>query len=131
MSQELWRFDTARFSIRLTAEIDTDADLSWRDEEQATYDDERGVEYYVFTVAAYLDGRKLAWDSLGGSGYSDVREFFTEHRSPDPMNRNCSIMRAARGDNVSICHYFPDMVTNVAAEARAALATMPKVRANT
>jgi hypothetical protein len=37
------------------------------------------------------------------------------------MNRNCSLMRQARGQIVVICHYFPDMVRIVCAEARATL----------
>jgi hypothetical protein len=34
------------------------------------------------------------------------------------MNRNCSIMRAARGGNVCICHYFPGMVAEAINAAR-------------
>lgn len=39
------------------------------------------------------------------------------------MNRNCSIMRAANGDNVMIGHYFPDMVREAVRQARAWLAS--------
>ena len=58
-----------------------------------------------------------------------LERFWTDHRDSDPMNRNCSIMRAARGGNVVICHYFPDMVRTAVDEARKALANIPYLRA--
>ena len=44
------------------------------------------------------------------------------------MNRNCTIMRAARGGNVCIGHYFPSMVHEAISEARKTLASTPKLR---
>jgi len=38
------------------------------------------------------------------------------------MNRNCAPMRAARGDNVVVGHYFPQMVRQAIADARRTLA---------
>jgi hypothetical protein len=55
------------------------------------------------------------------------REFYTGHRDTDPMNRNCSIMRAARSENVVICHYFPSMVQEAISAARTELARLKSV----
>ena len=126
--QTLWTFHTRRFKVTLACEPDQDADLSWRDQEQADYDEAHGVEYWLFRVAVYLDGYEIAADYLGGSGYSDPNAFGREHRDPDPMNRNCSIMRAVHGQDVSICHYFPDMVRNAISEARICLENPPRLR---
>lgn len=127
----LWEFATERFRVELTAELDEDFDLSERDPQQVEYDDANGVEYYDFACRVYLDDAEIAADYLGGSGYSDVREFVTAHRDPDPLNRNCSAMRAAKGANVVICHYFPGMVQQAIHEARQAIGRMqslPKLR---
>lgn len=117
----LYEFHTDRFTIACTADYDLDHDLSWRDADQVAYDDAHGVEYYQFDVTVTYRGRIIGRSSLGGSGYSDPRTFVKEHRDPNPMNRNCTPMRAARG-NVCICHYFPDMVREALAEARSFLA---------
>lgn len=101
----IWQFDTARFSVRLNCEYDQDPDLSWRDEEQEEYDREHGVEYYVFCVEVLCDGVVIGRDYLGGSGYSDPRDFAKE-----------------RGG------YFSDMVSEAIREARKWLASRPHVR---
>lgn len=128
MRENLWTFKTARFQVSLLAEIERYPDLSWRDEEQERYDAEHGVEYYCFSVVVLLDGRVIARDTLGDSGYANPHDFAREHRDPDPMNRNCSIMRAARG-NVCIGHYFPDMIHTAIGEAREYLSkALPRIR---
>jgi hypothetical protein len=67
------------------------------------------------------EGRLLADDTLGNCIYLTLDEFATSHRDADPMNRNCTLMRQARGQNVIICHSFPDMVRVVCAAARVTL----------
>jgi len=121
MAEELWAFNTTNLRARLVAEIDEDPDLSWRDEEQERYDEERGVTYYVFSVIVDWQGVEVSRDVLCGCGYSDIREFLTAHRDPDPLNRNSSIMRAAKGEHTAICHYFPSMVFQAITDARSAL----------
>lgn len=127
---EMWKFKTASFRIVAMIEQDYDLDLSW-DETGETREKLESGEWQSFgtTVTVYTkDGHELASDSLWGSIYAEPWDFFTEHRSADPMNRNCSAMRQARGAAVTICHYFPDMVTGVVRQAREALCKMPKVR---
>ena len=130
MSDTLWKFDTARFSIVCTAEEEWDVDLSW-DETGETAGKLASGEYVAFCakVAVYLDGREIASDYLGQCIYDRSPDFVTAHRGPDPMDRNCSIMRAERGHNVAICHYFPDMVSVAISEARKALQDIPTMRA--
>jgi len=81
-------------------------------------------------VIVQLDGTIIGADLLGGSVYKSGEEsdFWTAHRDPDPMNRNCSIMRAKAGKPVAICHYFPEMVRAAIAEARDHLADIPTMR---
>ena len=64
------------------------------------------------------EGNVLATDYLGNCIYKSLQEFASGHRDPDPLNRNCSLMRQARGQDMIICHYFPDMVRIVCDEAR-------------
>lgn len=88
-------------------------------------------EYVAFSslVTVELDGNPIASDYLGGSVYAreSVSDFWTDHRSADPMNRNCSIMRAKRCENCAIGHYFPDMVKAAIQEAREHIRNMPSV----
>ena len=67
------------------------------------------------------EGHVLAADHLGNCIYASLHEFASGHRDADPLNRNCSLMRQARGQNVVICHYFPDMVRIVCEAARVTL----------
>ena len=129
------RFKTARFEVELLIERNFCYQYDGDDENGETQAKLDGGEYVAFDsrVVVYLDGEEIASasDSLSGSVYGadDWREFFTAHRDSDPMNRNCSIMRAARGDNCCICHYFPDMVAQAVAEARRVLRSRPFIRA--
>lgn len=135
-SRPAWSFSTPRFTVALILERDPNYTYDGDDENNETQDKLDSGEFVAFdsTVVVDLDGEEIARNSLGGSVYDSdrVREFFTDHRDPDPMNRNCSLMRAARGDNVCICHYFPDMVREAVREARATLleraATLPRLR---
>ncbi len=118
--EAIWRFDTRRFTI--TCEVtpcqDDPADtFGFEDDIEAVRNG--SVEYFdarVRVVSAW--GDELGSDYLGACAYYTTREFIDGHRDPDPMNRNCSIMRAKNGDNVAICHYFPSMVSQAIAEAR-------------
>jgi hypothetical protein len=128
----VWTFDTTRFRIALQIEPDYGYQYDGDDEDGETQAKLDSGEYVAFDsrVVVYLDDNEIASDALGGSVYAadDMAEFWTAHRDPNPMNRNCSIMRAAHGGNVCICHYFPDMVHNAVREARAYLCSVPPMR---
>jgi hypothetical protein len=128
MKTEMFRFETASFVVRATVQEDSDVDVSF-DETSETRDKLNSGEWQAFgtIVTVEHNGRVLGESSLWGSIYAKPAEFFDAHRAPDPMERNCSIMRAAKG-RVAICHYFPDMVREAIGEARKTLATMPKLR---
>lgn len=126
---EMFRFETANFVIRATIQPDEDIDMSW-DEDGETREKLNSGEYQAFAtiVTVAHNGLVLGESSLWGSIYTKPEDFFTGHRNANPMNRNCSAMRAVHGGNVTICHYFPDMVSEAVGQARKAIATMPKVR---
>lgn len=127
--ETVWSFETARFAVELhIAPEDMGPADSFEFEEDIAAVRDGTVEWFQASVVIKLDGREIARDSLGGCAYNSVREFFTSHRDPDPMNRNCSVMRAAKGD-VCIGHYFPGMVSEAIAEARRRIDEIPKLRA--
>lgn len=122
----IWSFETDRFFVGLYAEPE---DLDPADTFEFPEDIEAvrngSVEWFNAVVRVYhkngvspYQWPQVGFDSLGACAYKTLAEFYTSHRDPDPMNRNCSIMRAARGSNVCICHYFPDMVREAIADAR-------------
>lgn len=127
---EMYRFETAQFIVRAVIVPDPDVDVSF-DETGETAEKVASGEWQAFgtIVTVSHQGIVLGESSLWGSIYRDPLEFFTGHRGPDPMDRNCSTMKAARGANVCIGHYFPDMVREACGAARTALGNMPKVRA--
>lgn len=121
---ELWRFETANFTVVCDAlPEDTDPADSFENPEDVE-DIRRGVVDWFCARVRVLgpDDEELANEYLGGCAYRRADDFVTGHRDRDPMNRNCSLMRAARGGNVTICHYFPDMVKEAVAAARIELA---------
>ena len=128
-----WEFCTPRFRVALYIEQDHGYQYDGDDPDGETQAKLDSGEYVAVdsTVIVELDGIEIARDSLGGSVYAadEVADFWTAHRDPNPMNRNCSIMRAAHGANVSICHYFPDMVSVAIAAAREHVANVPHMRA--
>lgn len=135
--ETLWTFKTARFAVRFDIMPDYGYQYDGDDENgetQAALDSGEMVAFDSRVVVS-LDGEEIGSDHLGGSVYyaNKVAEFYTAHRDRDPMNRNCSIyrdhMKATTGHLCTICHYFPDMVTQAIAEARAFLATAPRMRA--
>lgn len=116
-----WEFHTRHLNVVFeTAPEDMEYD---GDDDTIAPQIERGELAWFCARVRITDawGHELAADVLGGCCYNSIEEFMTGHRDVDPMNRNCSIMRAARGQNVSICHYFPSMVSEAAHEARKAL----------
>lgn len=120
-SYTAWQFKTASFRVYLEVHEEYDTDLSWDDDGSALEGLNNGTltAFTAEVIVRHRDtGLRLGSDSLSGCIYSSVDEFVTGHRDTDPMNRNCSIMRAARGENVVICHYFPDMVRSAIHEAR-------------
>lgn len=126
MRDTIWSFKTAHFKVAL--EI-TDCHDSWDGDDADVQEQiDRGeIAWFDATVAVYLDGNLIGRDDLGCCAYKTVGEFYTSHRDSDPMNRNCSIMRNARGGNVVICHYFPSMVSQAITDARANLARLREV----
>lgn len=130
MPQAIWTFTTANFSVRVDALPEEDWDFSWDD----TGDAREGLEsgrYVGFCARAQVldfEGATLAEDYLGACISNSLDEFGGAHRDPDPLNRNSSIMRARRGANVVICHYFPDMVRIACREARRTLGRHARCR---
>jgi hypothetical protein len=117
----LWQFETKHFRVECLISPDDDADLSF-DETGETQANVASDLWQAFCtevrVVHKMTGAVLGTDSLCGSIYENPSDFVRDHRDRDPMNRNCSIMRAARGSNVSICHYFPGMVAEAIRAAR-------------
>lgn len=127
-----WQFNTKRFSVvLLIAEIygyQYDGD----DEDGETQRQLDSGELIAFDsrLLVYLDGQEVGGDALGSSVYKadNLKAFWTDHRDPDPMNRNCEAFRAKHGEKSAIGHYFPEMVRNAITEARDYLANVPKMR---
>lgn len=135
MSDVIWEFHTARFAVKLhiLPEHDDPAGHFASGDDEADAETVRKIEdgtyaWFCAKVGVYLDGREVGSDYLGACCYESTQEFATSHRDADPMNRNCSLMRAAKGGNVAICHYFPDMVRQAIADARRALGNVPHLR---
>lgn len=142
-SSPVWTFRTKNFTIALRVERDRRYRYDGDDPEgetQAMIDAGDLVAFNSYLTVEY-DGEVIGCDSLYGSVYQadQVPDFWRDHRGADPMNRNSSIMRAKRGENVAICHYFPGMVMQAVHDARGrlqearkeaedTLARLPKVR---
>lgn len=116
--QSLWDFRTKHYHVACEATYDDDTDLSWADEETLEDIREGRLTVYGVRVVVRKAGIEIGEDSLWGCVYKDIDDFVREHRNSDPLNRNSSIMRAAKGSNVVICHYFPDMVSEAIKQAR-------------
>ena len=124
--EALWRFETARFSVEFHAvEDDSNPRDHFQFPEDLEFAQKGGAAWFGAIVLvrlkddSYNGGAIIAHDSLWGCSYGSFEEFYTSHRDRDPMNRNCSVMRKARGGNVCICHCFPGMVLEAIREARA------------
>jgi len=130
----VWRFDTENYVVRcqvFPCEDDPADVFEFEEDIRAVRDGE--VEWFdvVVTVNRKASDREveLGRDHLGCCSYKTIDEFITGHRDPDPMNRNCSIMRQARGNNVVICEYFPGMVRQAIADARSIISVFSNEQA--
>ena len=122
---DVWSFETAQFRVVLEVEpCEDDPADSFEFPEDIEAVRSGRVEWFNAHLVVYRqcdscdDWHELSRDVLCGCSYYSVREFYTSHRDADPLNRNSSIMRAAKGSNVVICHYFPSMVSEAIGEAR-------------
>ncbi len=128
---ELWRFETASLTVlceALPEEMDPADSFDLQEDVDAVRSGD--VDWFCARVRVLHreTGAELAADYLGGCAYTRAQDFVTGHRDADPLNRNSSAMRAARGANAVMCHYFPGMVASACAEARQALAKLGSVR---
>lgn len=128
----VWKFEIGRVSVELEITQEGAYQYDGDDENgetQAALDAGELVAFHS-TVRVYIDSLEMGVNGLGGSVYEFGKEseFWQGHRDRDPMNRNCSIMRAARGSNVVICHYFPDMVREAISDARDCYAELCKLQ---
>ena len=119
--QQVWSFKTRNFQVDLMispCEIDPEDSLEFPEDVELVRSGQ--VEWFDASVAVkhLPTGIELGSDHLGCCSYYDFESFFEGHRDKDPMNRNCSIMREAKGSNVVICHYFPSMVRESISAAR-------------
>ena len=128
-TETVWTFETARFRIELRAHDCESPDLSW-DEDGSVADGIHDGDLIIFDaqVVVLLDGCEIASDWLGQCIYRSMDDLIGGHRDPDPMNRNSTLMRAAKGSNVIICHYFPSMVREAVRETRLVLGSAPQLR---
>ena len=123
MRETIWQFETRRFRVALEIEPeDMDPADSFEFQEDIDAIRNGDVEWFQAMVAVYYKPNRgpdirIGFDTLGACAYKTLCEFYTSHHDPDPMNRNCSIMRA-KGGNYTICHYFPSMVREAIAQAR-------------
>lgn len=134
----IWRFDTARYTLAFWAE---DEDMAPDD----SFSDPRDIEFAsngdpahwfcAFVGVFDEDGESIGRDILGGCSYGSFREFHSAHRwqysrnqdkwITDPKSRAwkaCKAKRPRRSDGSRADgHYFPDMVRQAIADARATL----------
>jgi hypothetical protein len=128
--ETVWQFKTRnlRITLDITECLDDPAD-QFEEDDQTVQDIRNGyTAWFDARVRVSTDGQEIGADYLGGCAYRYHEDFYTEHRVADPMNRNSSIMRASRGSNVVICHYFPDMVSEACREARKTLAHLKSLK---
>lgn len=131
---EFWRFETAQFAVVAEAHDDPEWNDDWADAETIDAVDSGSLVAFCCVVRVYLkcddaaDDVEIGSDSLWSCVYRSLRDFRSEHRDADPLNRNCTIMRAARGDNVTICTCWPSMVREAVAEARKSMARLGAIR---
>lgn len=131
--QVIWEFDTAKFRVVLTVDDCPDAPEGMFGDADADAHIREGIEsgryvWFDATVTVYCQGVKVGSDTLGACCYKSFDEFISSHRDKNPAHRNCSIMRASKGANAVVCHYFPSMVASAIAEARKTIADMPRLR---
>lgn len=128
--EEVWRFETANLSVVLEVTPCTDDPAeSFEFPEDIEAINSGLVDWFnARTRVLTKAGEELGADYLGSCSYNSVREFFTSHRTADALNRNCSVMREVRGQNVVICEYFPSMVREAIRSARHTLSKLKALR---
>lgn len=127
--ETLWSFATDRFEVVAMITPEREDPAGWFDDAETVEDIRSGrVSWFGVRISVLLDGCEVGSDFLGGCSYEDPPDFFKEHRDADPMHRNCSLMQEARGANVVICSYFPDMVREAISAARSRLGGLPYIR---
>ena len=127
-----WSFTTNRFTVTLDIHpCEDDPEDFFEFEEDVEAIRSGDVLWFDARVRVYGLDTILAEEHLCGNSYDTIEDFLTGHRDADPMNRNCSLMRAEKGDNVCICHYFPDMIRCAISDARNTFATLKKTYQNT
>lgn len=111
--ENLWLFNTARFSIHWDIAPCYDLDLSWDETGEVSANIESGFwQAFDCRVRVLLDGVEVATDHLGQCIYENPSDF------RDHFGMKCN----GHGS------YFSDMVKNAVNEARKLIGNMPKVR---
>lgn len=117
-----WQFSIGRVTVALHIEPVDGYEYDGDDENGETQAALDSGEYVAFDsmVTVSINGHVVGSDSLCGSVYAadDIAEFWQAHRTSEPEYRN-TLANAAR--KRCICHYFPDMVRQAIADARATL----------
>ena len=127
MPETLWEFETQRLLVKLEAEPSEFPDTSWMDDEQLAELESGKLAMFDAICTVYGPrGEVLGQDVLGQCSYYEPSEFVTAHRDPNPLHRNSTIYRNAKGENCVICHYFPSMVKEACREARETVAKTTK-----
>ena len=120
MGEQIWKFETARFTVILECDFEDYPDISWDETGEVREKLESGEwGNYCFAVRVLCDDNEIATDYLGNSIYADPREFYIEH---------LGIRAQARASGMNIGCYFTDMVSRAIAEARKRLCNVPKLR---
>ncbi|MGE3645672.1 MAG: hypothetical protein AB7F96_17650 [Beijerinckiaceae bacterium] len=106
-AEELWRFDTARFSVVCEALPEDEPDLSWDDDGTIKTGIESGeFDLFCAKVSVLLDGHEICADYLGNCVYRP-------------------------GEFIKAGGYFADMVRTAIKEARKILRKQaPYIRPN-
>lgn len=105
--ETMWTFKTRNFTVKWQISPCADLDLSWDDTGETAENINSGLwTAFDSRVAVFYRGRVVGEDHLGQSIYENPEDFRTEGG------------------------YFPDMIRNAIAEARAEmLRDMPYIRA--
>jgi hypothetical protein len=130
--EQVWSFKTKNFLVALYIEPQHNYQYDGDDEDGETQRLLDNGEYIAFDsiVIVKYKGCAIGRDTLGSSVYSqdNYKEFWQAHRDPNPLNRNCTIMRKAYSQNSCISHYFPGMVREAISDTRQALNSIPHLR---
>lgn len=117
---QIWKFETANFSVVMSAEDEPDLDISWDDDGSVKAGLESG-EFVSFCAkcTVYFRGSEIASDYLGNCIY----------RTPEEFRDHIGLAAKSRADGCVYGSYFADMVKNAISEARKTLRDMPRMRA--